>query len=117
MCSSDLAPQKIENLFKTYDTEAEVLIFRDNKPFLIALIFIKKDPLKASMLDVDNEAKKIDLHIKKINKKLSPIEKIRKRIFIIGELDQKSGFLTPTMKIKRKKVYEKYKKGIEKLYN
>ena len=113
----NIAPQKIENLFKTYDTEAEVLIFGDNKPFLIALIFIKKDPLKASMLDVDNEAKKIDLHIKKINKKLSPIEKIRKRIFVIGELDQKSGFLTPTMKIKRKKVYEKYKKGIEKLYN
>ena len=57
------------------------------------------------------------INFNKINKKLSPIEKIRKRIFVIGELDQKSGFLTPTMKIKRKKVYEKYKKGIEKLYN
>ena len=45
------------------------------------------------------------------------IEKIRKYMLINQELNQKNGFLTPTMKIKRKKVYEKYKKDIEKLYN
>ena len=60
---------------------------------------------------------KINLHIKRINKKLSPIEKIRKVYFATENLDQMSDFLTPTMKIKRKKVYEKYKKDIENLYN
>ena len=35
-------------------------------------------------------------------------------MLINQELNQKNGFLTPTMKIKRKKVYEKYKKDIEK---
>ena len=59
----------------------------------------------------------VDKYLKKINGKLSSTEKIRKYMLINQELNQKSGFLTPTMKIKRKKVYEKYKKDIEKLYN
>ena len=112
----NIAPQKIESLFATLETTAQVLVFGDNKPFLVALIIHKKDK-NTSLVDVDNENKKIDLHIKRINKKLSPIEKIRKIGFVIDNLDQKSGFLTPTMKIKRKKVYEKYRKNIEKLYN
>ena len=57
------------------------------------------------------------MHIKRINKKLSPIEKIRKVCFATENLDQMNKFLTPTMKIKRNKVYEKYRKDIEKLYN
>ena len=60
---------------------------------------------------------KIDKYLKKINKKLSSTEKIRKYILINQELTLKSGFLTPTMKIKRKKVYEKYKKDIDGLYS
>jgi long-chain acyl-CoA synthetase len=112
----NIAPQKIESLFATLETTAQILVFGDNKPFLVALIIHKKDK-NTSLVDVDNENKKIDLHIKRINKKLSPIEKIRKTGFAIDNLDQKSGFLTPTMKIKRNKVYEKYRKDIEKLYN
>ena len=85
---------------------------------------MKKNNLKVvkidknkSLTDVDNEIKKMDLHIKRINKKLSPIEKIRKVCSAIVNLDQMSTFLTPTMKIKRKKVYEKYRKEIDGLYN
>ena len=83
---------------------------------MVALVIYKKDK-NTSLVDVDNEMEKIDLHIKRINKKLSPIEKIRKVCFATENLDQMSDFLTPTMKIKRKKVYEKYRKDIEKLYN
>ena len=60
---------------------------------------------------------KIDKYLEKINEKLSSTEKIRKYILINQELTLKNGFLTPTMKIKRKKVYEKYKKDIDDLYN
>ena len=111
----NIAPQKIENLFKTFDTEAEVVIFGDNKPFLIACVIIKHE--KLTDVEARNAMKKIDLYIKRLNKILSPIEKIRKHHYFFNKLDQKSGLLTPTMKIKRNKVYEKYKKEIEKLYN
>ena len=93
-----------------------MLIFGDNKPFLVALIIIKtdKDLLKG---ELEDEMEKILLHIKKINTKLSSIEKIRKHHFVILNQNEINTFLTPTMKIKRNKVYEKYKKEIDKLYN
>ena len=47
----------------------------------------------------------------------NPIEKIRKSAFVTLHQDDINAFLTPTMKIKRNKVYEKYKKIIEELYN
>ena len=108
----NIAPQKIENMFTSSDLISHVIIFGDNKPFLIALIFINNDYSKKN--EINNE---IDKYLKKINEKLSSTEKIRKYMLISQELNQKSGFLTPTMKIKRKKVYEKYKKDIDDLYN
>jgi len=51
-----------------------------------------------------------------INKKLTLVEKI-KRIQLIDEnFSIENGLLTPTMKVKRKKVTEKYKKELENLY-
>ena len=108
----NIAPQKIENMFTSSDLISHVIIFGDNKPFLIALIFINNDYSKKN--EINSE---VDKYLKKINEKLSSTEKIRKYTLINQELNQKNGFLTPTMKIKRKKVYEKYKKDIEKLYN
>ena len=108
----NIAPQKIENMFTSSDLISHVIIFGDSKPFLIALIFINNDYSKKN--EINSE---VDKYLKKINEKLSSTEKIRKYMLINQELNQKSGFLTPTMKIKRKKVYEKYKKDIEKLYN
>ena len=108
----NIAPQKIENMFTSSDLISHVIIFGDNKPFLIALIFINNDYSKKN--EINSE---VDKYLKKINEKLSSTEKIRKYTLINQELNQKNGFLTPTMKIKRKKVYEKYRKNIEKLYN
>jgi long-chain acyl-CoA synthetase len=108
----NIAPQKIENMFTSNDLMSQVIVFGDNKPFLVALIFINNNYSKKNR--INNE---IDKYLKKINEKLSPTEKIRKYMLINEQLDQKSGFLTPTMKIKRKKVYEKYKKDIEGFYN
>ncbi|PPR35160.1 MAG: Long-chain-fatty-acid--CoA ligase FadD15 [Alphaproteobacteria bacterium MarineAlpha6_Bin4] len=112
----NIAPQKIESLFSTLETTSQVLIFGDNKPFLVALVIIKIDK-ESIVTNIGDEEEKIKLHIKKINKKLSPIEKIRKSAFVTLHQDDINAFLTPTMKIKRNKVYEKYKKIIEELYN
>ena len=112
----NIAPQKIESLFSTLETTSQVLIFGDNKPFLVALVIIKIDK-ESIVTNIGDEEEKIKLHIKKINKKLSPIEKIRKSTFVVLNQNEINTFLTPTMKIKRNKVYEKYKKDIDKLYN
>ena len=57
-----------------------------------------------------------DKSIENINKKLTLVEKIKKIQLIDENFSIENGLLTPTMKVKRKKVTEKYKKELEKLY-
>ena len=54
--------------------------------------------------------------MEKINKNLTKIEKIKKYFVINEKFSIENGMLTPTLKLKRKKILEKYKKDLEKLY-
>ena len=49
-------------------------------------------------------------------KKLSQYEKVKKIALLENELTVESGELTPTLKVKRRVVNEKYKQVIDKLY-
>ena len=102
------APAEIENLI-TNETEIDqCMVYGDKKNYLVALIVPSKDFAK--------EKDKIKIVIEKINKKLTLLEKI-KRIQLIDEnFSIENGLMTPTMKVKRKKVTEKYKNQLEELY-
>ena len=60
--------------------------------------------------------KKINNVIKKINTKLTQLEKIKRIQLIEENFSIENGLMTPTMKVKRKKVTEKYKNQLENLY-
>ena len=58
----------------------------------------------------------IKSEIEKINKKLSKIEKIKKYFIINKKFSIENGMLTPTLKLKRFKIIQKYKNLFEDLY-
>ena len=60
--------------------------------------------------------KKFKQEIKKINNKLSKIENIKKYFTINEKFSIENGMLTPTLKLKRFKIIQKYKNNFEKLY-
>jgi len=104
----NISPAKIENMITNEPEIDQCMIYGDKKNFLVALIVPNKDFLK--------EKEQINNVIEKINKKLTLLEKI-KRIQLIDEnFSIENGLMTPTMKVKRKKVTEKYKIQLEKLY-
>jgi len=104
----NISPAKIENMITNEPEIDQCMVYGDKKNYLVALIVPSKDFLK--------EKEKIDNVIEKINKKLTLLEKI-KRIQLIDEnFSIENGLMTPTMKVKRKKVTEKYKNQLEKLY-
>ena len=59
---------------------------------------------------------KVYFYLKFFLKILSLIEKIKKFKLINEEFTIENGMLTPTLKLKRKKILEKYKEDLEKLY-
>ena len=88
----------------------QCMVYGDKKNYLVALIVPNKDFLK------EKEKEKINNVIEKINKKLTLLEKIKKIQLIDENFSIENGLMTPTMKVKRKKVTEKYKNQLEKLY-
>ena len=105
----NISPVKIENDLLKLDFVEQVLVYGDNKPYLVSLIVLSNDQKSLS-----NE--KILEEIKRINRNLSKNERIKKFIVIKEQFSIENGMLTPTLKLKRYKIIQKYQKEFEKLY-
>jgi len=104
----NISPAKIENMITNELEIDQCMVYGDKKNYLVALIVPNKEFL--------NEKEKINNVIENVNKKLTLLEKIKKIQLIDENFSIENGLLTPTMKVKRKKVTEKYKKELENLY-
>ena len=104
----NISTAKIENMITNEPEVDQCMVYGDKKNYIVALIVPNKDFL--------NQKEKIQDVIEKINKKLTLLEKIKKIQLIDESFSIENGLMTPTMKVKRKKVTEKYKNQLEKLY-
>ena len=104
----NISPAKIENMITNEPEVDQCMVYGDKKNYIVALIVPNKDFL--------NQKEKIQDVIEKINKKLTLLEQIKKIQLIDESFSIENGLMTPTMKVKRKKVTEKYKNQLEKLY-
>ncbi|MDA8608619.1 long-chain fatty acid--CoA ligase, partial [Candidatus Pelagibacter bacterium] len=95
----NISPAKIENMITNEPEIDQCMVYGDKKNYLVALVVPSKDFL--------HEKEKINNAIEKINKKLTLLEKIKKIQLIDENFSIENGLMTPTMKVKRKKVTEK----------
>ena len=105
----NISPLKIENEIINSNLFDQAIVFGDNKPYLIALLVLSDDKKDLDKVEIKDE-------IEKINHNLSKIEKIKKYFLINEKFSIENGMLTPTLKLKRFKIIQKYKNSIEKLY-
>ena len=102
----NISPSKIENFLCLNEKIKQSFVYGDKKNYLVALIVSESDENK-------NE---IEFYIENQNKNLSLVEKVKKFKLIKEEFTIENGMLTPTLKLKRKKILDKYKEDLEKLY-
>ena len=102
----NISSQKIENMLLSFDEISQAIVYGDGKPFLIALIKLNDDYKKT-------DVKKL---IQTLNYNLNSIEKIRKFIVMDLEPTYENGLMTQTMKLKKEKIFLRYKKEIGRLY-
>ena len=105
----NISPVKIENDLTKIEFIDQALVYGENKPYLVALLVVShnNDSLKKKIISDE---------IEKINKNLSKIEKIKKFFIIKEQFTIENGMMTPTLKLKRYKIINKYKNEFEKLY-
>ena len=105
----NISPSKVETEITNSDFVDQAIVYGDNKPFLVALIVPTEE--KKHTFDKDFEKE-----LEKINKNLTKIEKIKKYFVINEKFSIENGMLTPTLKLKRYKIVNMYKKKFENLY-
>ena len=104
----NISPLKIENMLVSLDLIDQAIVYGDNKPFLVALIILNKD--------FEYKKENLEKEIEIINKNLTKVEKIKKYFVIKENFTIENGMMTPTLKLKRFKIINKYKKEFENLY-
>ena len=105
----NISPIKIENELSNSKFIDQSIVYGDNKPYLVALLVPSEENLDAPQDQIEKE-------IENINKNLSRIENIKKFFIINKKFSIENGMLTPTLKLKRYKIIQKYKNEFEKLY-
>jgi long-chain acyl-CoA synthetase len=125
----NIAPQPIENELKLDKYISQAFVYGDSRPYLVAILTANLERLLElahqqnlsyfDMEDLVSHSRVKELFAERIalvNGKLPSYETIKKFVLIARDFSVEGGELTPTMKLKRKVIYETYRDKIEKLY-
>ncbi|MDC2999760.1 long-chain fatty acid--CoA ligase [Candidatus Pelagibacter sp.] len=106
----NISPLKIENELVNLEFIDQAIVYGDNKPYLVALLVLNDEFLSITKEKIQNA-------INNLNINLSKIENVKKFFVIKEKFSIENGMLTPTLKLKRYKIINKYKNNFEDLYN
>lgn len=123
----NIAPKNIEAALKTLPLVSEAVIIGESRKFLSALLTL--DPDAAARFAAENGLEGQVLHEnplviaeiqrgidEKVNPQFARAENVRKFAVLPRNLTVEDGELTPTLKIKRRVVYEHFEDEIESMY-
>ncbi|WP_439488645.1 AMP-dependent synthetase/ligase [Algoriphagus sp.] len=124
-----IAPQPMENKFKESSLIDQLLVAGENRNFPVALIVPSFEGLKdycqhkgipyttdREMVERPDIIEKYTREIEGLNKYFGKWEQIKRFKLLPEAWGVESGELTPTMKLKRKVIHQKFSKEIEGLY-
>jgi long-chain acyl-CoA synthetase len=126
----NVAPAILEDRLRAHPLISQAMCVGDQKPFIAALITIDPEAFPgwkerngksadASVADLAEDPDllaEVELAVKDANQAVSKAEAIRKFRILPVDFTEDTGELTPTMKVKRKVVAEKFASDIEALY-
>ncbi len=124
----NIAPQPLENRFKSDKFIANAVVFGDKRPFLVAFIVPNLENVekfaRAKGLDFLNHCDLVNLpqvlelireRIDHLQKDLPSFQRIKR--FTLLSQDLSSSQVTPTLKVKRKVVQDDFREVLEGMYH
>jgi long-chain acyl-CoA synthetase len=124
----NLTPANLENDLKQSRWISQAVMYGDRRPYPVALItldpeeipqFAREHGLPEDLAALSREPKVIELiqgELDKVNERYAQVERIKKFVILDHDLSQETGELTPTLKVKRNVVGEKYADLFDELY-
>src|SRR3954447_23662267 len=123
----NITPANLENGLKQNRWISQAIVIGDRRPYLVALITIDPDEVPAfaqehgiapdEVYASDAMREEVQNVVDHVNEDYGRVEQIKKFTILPEDLSQEQGTLTPTLKVKRNIVSEKFENEIEKLYS
>ena len=124
----NITPANLESEIKQHPLVSQCVVVGDRRPYLVALVTL--DPEEAVAYAKEHELAEdpaqlagnrgvreaIEAHLAKVNEKFARVEQVKKIAILPADFSQEGGELTPSMKVKRNVVAEKYAGEVEALY-
>jgi long-chain acyl-CoA synthetase len=124
-----VAPQKIENLLKTDPLIGQVMVVGSGQRHLLALITLDRNRIRdlaeekgitfsspEEMISHPWVLSRIKERIRETNKELAPYETVRRFCILTYDFTVEDEELTPTLKLRRGVIMDRYKDLIEEMY-
>ena len=125
----NITPSEIENQLKFSPYINDAVVIGDGRKYLPALIMIDDENVMeyaqenripfttyASLTKAPEVIKLIQKEVDEVNKKFARVETVKKFRLIDIKLTEEDDEITPTMKLKRKFVNERFKDTVESMY-
>ena len=125
----NLTPANIENDLKSTRWISQAVMHGDRRPYPVILITLdeeeivpwaqQQEGMPTTVAELAAHPKVIEMiqaEVDKANEKYAQVEQVKKFAILPADLSQETGELTPTLKVKRNVVNEKYAGVIDELY-
>jgi long-chain acyl-CoA synthetase len=124
----NLTPANLENDLKQSRWISQAVMYGDRRPYPVALLtldpeeivhFAREHDLPEDAAALSREPKVRELVqgiLDEVNSRYARVEQIKKFVLLDHDLSQETGELTPTLKVKRNVVNEKYEPLFDQLY-
>jgi long-subunit acyl-CoA synthetase (AMP-forming) len=126
----NVAPQPLETRLRAIPAVAHAVALGDRRNYVAALLTLDPERLPAELAAAGSPARDaaaaavcpvfrthLERQVEAVNGGLARYESIRRFAVLPGQLTIEGGELTPTMKLKRRVIAEKYAREIEDLYS
>ena len=125
----NLAPSNIENDLKQSRYISQAVMYGDRRPYPVALITLDPDEIlpwakqhdlpedMSELVNTEEVREMVQKELDRANAKYARVEQVKKFALLDHDLTQESGELTPTLKLKRNVVNERYEDVFDSLYN
>jgi len=118
----NVPPGNIELRFRDDPFIAHVVVYGEAKKFLVAGVWLNEEAVAAHLAGVSADARDaarralVQKRVDQINTELASYETLKKFVIIDEPLTVDNELLTASLKIRRKKIYERFADAFEALY-
>ncbi len=124
----NITPANLEAEIKQSPYVSQCVVIGDRRPYLVALVTLDMEECaklaeergwpadSAELAHHEGMRQLLQEHLDQVNEKFARVEQVKKFEILPNDLSQEGGELTPTLKVKRNVVADKYEQEVDALY-